>query len=143
MKSPCFHVLLYCERSLAGTVPLRKKREAQVTIKLLVIKKKNCSYLYTNFVSVSVLEILFPALNAGKVAKFPGLAALPRPHYCIWNKPNLFVNALLCSYFSNMQYFPNHWLMQIFFNFWDWPWYSDQSVWRLHYISYLGSLGFV
>ena len=43
----------------------------------------------------------------------------------------------------NMEHIPNHWPMQrfFFFYFWNRPWYSDESVLRLHYIPFLDSLG--
>ena len=42
-----FHILLDCEDNLSDTVCLRKERETQFMIKLVVFKKKKCSYFYT------------------------------------------------------------------------------------------------
>ena len=41
----------------------------------------------------------------------------------------------------NMQYFPNHWSMQIFFHFWNKPWYSDNSL-KITSYSLFGKPGF-
>ena len=68
-------------------------------IKLPVFNKKKCSYLLNISVSVQVLGILFPKINEGINHKIV-LGCAPIPLNCICNKPNLLVNALLCSDFS-------------------------------------------
>ena len=42
----------------------------QFKIKLPVFKKKICLHLYNNFVSVSLLGILFPSLMRVKIVNF-------------------------------------------------------------------------
>ena len=74
---------------------------------------------------------------------FPGVATPPDPSTVFGTNQTCLPTSRFVQILPNMQYFSNHWSMQIFFNFWDRPWYSDESVWRLHYIPYLGSVGFV
>ena len=92
LKSLWFHILLNCEDSVPG-------KEGDPICQFL--GKRNARIcLYKNFVSVLVLEILFPSLNEWKNCKiFWGYDSLQTPN-CIWNKPNLFTNALLFSNFS-------------------------------------------
>ena len=59
-------------------------------IKLSVFKKKKCSYLYNNFVTDKVPEILFPSLHDGKNCKV--FLCSPTPHFA--------------QVFSSMQHFP-------------------------------------
>ena len=47
----------------------RRERGTELMIKLPIFKKRKCSCLYNNFVSVWVLETLFPSLNNGKSCK--------------------------------------------------------------------------
>ena len=75
-------------------------------------------------------EILFPSLKEGKNCKTFLASQLP---------PDM-------QYFSHSsQYatFSQSLVNADFFNFLDRPWYSDESVWRLHYTPYIGRLAFV
>ena len=58
---------------------------------------------------------------------FAGVILAPTPLNYIWNKPNLFANASLCSdSFQYAKIFSESLINSDFFlNFWDRPWYFD------------------
>ena len=100
-----------------------RKEETQFMIKLLFFKKRKCSYLNNNSASLRAGSAVSKLKRGGKMQTFLGVVANTRIPYCIWDKPNLLVTTSLCS--DSSQYFPNHW-------------YSDESVWRLHFYSLYG-----
>ena len=90
------------------------------------------NFLYNNFVSVAVLEILLTRSNKEKNCNiFLVSWHLPDLSQASLSTPRITQNLL------NMQYFPNHFLLHFFFS-WDRLWFTDKSSWRLNYIPYLG-----
>ena len=101
LRSPWFHILLDCEDSLSDTVCLCNKQGPNLWL--------NCHFFYeremiiflqclcNNFVSVSVLEILLPSLHGTTQTCWP--------------------TPCLARILLNLQYFSNHWSMQVFFAF--------------------------
>ena len=79
-----------------------------------------------------MLEILVPSWKDGKNCKiFLVLRFFPK-------HPNYSPTPRFAQILLSFQYFPTHWPMQIDLFFWDRPWYSDESLWRLNFIPYLG-----
>ena len=121
-------------------------RRSRFITKLTVFKKKRCSHLYKVFVSVLVLEILYPILHEGRKYKvFQWLHSLPDLSTAFGT--NHTCPLMLCfPSFDSSQYviILSHSLMNVdFFYFYNRSWYSDEYTRRLHCISYLCSLGFV
>ena len=134
MKSHWFHILL------AGTVCFWRERGTQFMIKLLVFMKKIFT-LNNNFWSVKLLEILFISLKEGKSCKiFLELWLPPDPPTVFGANQNFSPTPRFAQIFPNMQHFPNYCQCR-FFYFGERSWYSDESVWILHYTAYLFSLG--
>ena len=64
-SSLCFIFFRLC-RNLFSHSMFVGERGTQFMIKLPVFKKKKCSYLCNNFVSLEALKMLFRSLNEGK-----------------------------------------------------------------------------
>ena len=105
-------------------------------------KEKKLSHLYKNFVPVSVLEILLPSLNEGKISKFSwdcNSSPLNSPFVSWANQnystmPHFWLNYLQHAIFSKSLIKADFFLLLG---------ETDKCGWRLHYIPYLSSLGFV
>ena len=112
-----------------------EERETQFMIKLPVFMKK-MFILNNNFLSVYVLEILFPNLKEGKNCKIFLEFWLPPDPQLYLRQTKLL--SRFAQIFSNVQYFPI--IVNLdFVLLWDRPWYSDESVWILHYTAYLAT----
>ena len=141
--SPNDFILLDCVDSVSGAVCLYKREGTQFMVKLLFFKKKKCSYLNNNSVSVWVMELLFPSLKEAKNCKmFLVLWLTQDPSIVFGTKQTCPPALFYAQFFPNMQYFPNHWSMQIFFT----SGIDSDILMKVFqdymYILYLGSLGF-
>ena len=91
LKSPWFHTLSDCEDSLLDPVFLWG---SQFMINLPVFKENKFSYLYKSFVSVLMLEIIFP-LNESKNCKIFLVLHCPLDHMTFYSNGNT------CSIYAN------------------------------------------
>ena len=122
MKSPCLHSFFQMVRIVFQYDMWHKRGGAYE----LPVFKKECLYynVGNNFVLVSELEILFPSINESINYKTflrllrlpPGLLAILQYIYktnrtCQQTRSRFAWILYIC----NRYYFPNHWLMQLFF----------------------------
>ena len=102
----------------------RKESGTQCMIKLSVSKKKNVHFY---------IIILCP-FKCWKYC-FLGLRLPPNPPIALETSQTCQPTPHFARILPNIQYFPNHWSTQ-FFYIGDRSWYSDERVWRFHYILY-------
>ena len=111
-------------------------------IKLPVFKEKKCWYLH-NFVFIWMLEILYP-LNDSKNCKIvlllqivPWTAQFYLRQIKLFHLHLVFLGFLsICNSISLIIDRCR------FFYLRGRPWYGNEGAWSLHYIPYLGNLGF-
>ena len=128
LKSHWFHILLDCEDSLSGTIYLLKReKDPNIYIRIL------CQFKYWKY----CFQL------RGNIAKFTWCCNSPIHPSIIWTNQTCLPTSCFDEIVPSVQYFPNHWPMEIFFYFWDRPWYSVETVLKLNYIPYLGSQGFL
>ena len=106
------------------------------------LRKRNVHIYITVLCQFKCCKYYFQGYNRGKISRFSGCRDSPRPMNCIWDKPNLLANISPCSDSSQYAIFSQKLVNADFFYFWKRPRYSDEKVWKLIHIPYLGSLGF-
>ena len=84
-----------CEDSLSLSGMCRRRKP--IYDEMACFQVKECWYLCNNFMTVYLLEILFPSLNEAKNCKI--YLGWPQTSCCFWNKRNLFCRTSFCSIF--------------------------------------------
>ena len=80
--------------------------------KLSFFKKKKCSCLNNNSVSLTAGNCVSKLKRGGKMQTFPGVVTNTRIPKCIWDKHNVLANTSLCSDSSQYVILSNHWFQR-------------------------------